>query len=1230
MQEHRPLLKKICCAALLALLGLLGNNLALPVSFGVYFIFGSIFAILAVSQLGLWFGVVVALVVSLPTCFLWNHPYALIIFSAEILWMGLALRRGRSNLLLVDACYWLLVGAPLVFFFYGTIMGVGGQQTMVVLLKQGLNGVFNALAAWILLTVLPVDSWLGGVPRRRNRDYAQVIFQIVAAFLMVPSLGILLIMTQREVSSTQAEIASTITMEARMMSATITHWLGNYVNAVRVLAELEETHGLRPSAPLQEELGRIHRMFPYFHNVMLCTADGVAIGYDPPLTPEGRPTVGTNFSDRPWFGEMAASGQPVISDVIVGRSRLAVPLVSISVPVIREGGFSHFGLAAINLDRMRDVIKHVSDQGRMSCTIMDRNQRVIASTDSAVSALEPVATRQGGRLVPVTDMVDLWVPGVRKNINIMQAWGDAVYLATLPIEGTSWTMLVEHPVAPVQKYFFELTILGLSVVTLFFGGMLLLAMWISRLLTAPILSLAQVSKNLPARIAGHERIPWPQSGFTEVTELIDNFQQAAVTLDDNLAALNENSRQLEETVEARTRELRRERQRLDAIITGTNVGTWEWNVETGAVIFNERWAEIVGHTLDELQPVSIQTWLERAHPDDLGRSNALLARHFSGELAYYECECRMRHKDGHWVWVYARGRLVSRTPDNKPLLMSGTHADISVRKKAEEDLKESEARFRTMANSAPVLIWMTDPRCSSIWFNQVWLDFTGRSLAQEQGHGWRQGMHPADADLYDQTLRAAFEARQPFRLEYRLRRHDGVHRWLMDNGAPRFSEEGTFAGYIGSCIDITEQKELEGRLSRIMEEQRIILDNATVGILMVKERRNLWMSRKLLDIVGYQAEELVNASTRIFYADPEEYERLGREAYGMLSRGQVYHADHVMLRKDGSEFICSFSGKAIDPANPQAGSIWIFDDVTERKEAERRLQEKTQQLQALTRTLEQRVEEEVALRLRGEELLVQQSKLAAMGEMLGAISHQWRQPLNALAIIIQNIREAHTHGELDRDHLENSVRKAMHQIQHMSKTIDDFRNFFRPDKHKQPFNALHIVGNVLTIMTAQLAANRIESRLTCHTHQRTYQDIHEMLGCEAMISFGYQNEFQHVVLNIVNNAKDAIITHRQGREAAARISFDFYHTAATIVIEIADTGGGIEAASLDRIFEPYYTTKGPDQGTGLGLYMAKMIMEHMSGRLSVRNSEEGAVFVIELPAWHGEAAAAAGLGRAGH
>ena len=136
-------------------------------------------------------------------------------------------------------------------------------------------------------------------------------------------------------------------------------------------------------------------------------------------------------------------------------------------------------------------------------------------------------------------------------------------------------------------------------------------------------------------------------------------------------------------------ELASERQRLADIIRGTHVGTWEWNVQTGDVTFNERWADIVGYRLNELEP-DINTWQRLAHPEDLAHSSGLLERHFAGELDYYECESRMLHKDGHWVWVLDRGRVSQRDAEGKPLLMAGTHQDITERKHAEEALIEAK------------------------------------------------------------------------------------------------------------------------------------------------------------------------------------------------------------------------------------------------------------------------------------------------------------------------------------------------------------------------------------------------------------------------------------------------------------------------------------------------------------------------------------------------------------
>lgn len=129
-------------------------------------------------------------------------------------------------------------------------------------------------------------------------------------------------------------------------------------------------------------------------------------------------------------------------------------------------------------------------------------------------------------------------------------------------------------------------------------------------------------------------------------------------------------------------------QRLSNILWGTGVGTWEWNVQTGETRFNERWTELIGYTLKELAPISIATWMKYAHPYDQAVSGAALEKHFAGEIDHYECESRMLHKDGHWIWVLDRGKLVSRTPDGRPEWMAGTHTDITVRKVLEIEIRQ--------------------------------------------------------------------------------------------------------------------------------------------------------------------------------------------------------------------------------------------------------------------------------------------------------------------------------------------------------------------------------------------------------------------------------------------------------------------------------------------------------------------------------------------------------------
>ncbi|MBF0501765.1 MAG: hypothetical protein HQM09_16625 [Candidatus Riflebacteria bacterium] len=285
---------------------------------------------------------------------------------------------------------------------------------------------------------------------------------------------------------------------------------------------------------------------------------------------------------------------------------------------------------------------------------------------------------------------------------------------------------------------------------------------------------------------------------------------------------------------------------------------------------------------------------------------------------------------------------------------------------------------------------------------------------------------------------------------------------------------------------------------------------------------------------------------------------------------------------------------------------------------ELKVAERTAELQQLNSSLEQRVDEEVVKRRESERLLAQKTKYAAMGEMLGAIAHQWRQPLNTLGLCIQNVQDTYHHGELDGDFIDRSTCKAMDQIQHMSRTIDDFRNFFLPSKELETFDSMVAVGNVLTLMSSKLTANNIDFSLKCHSHQKTFYSIPDITSCGEKTVEGYKNKFEHVIINLVNNAMDAIIERRKqkdiGTSERGMIAFDFFKENDKVVITISDNGGGIPPEILDRIFEPYFTTKDLSHGTGIGLYLAKSIVEgHLRGNLTAGNTDIGATLTLTLP-----------------
>lgn len=247
---------------------------------------------------------------------------------------------------------------------------------------------------------------------------------------------------------------------------------------------------------------------------------------------------------------------------------------------------------------------------------------------------------------------------------------------------------------------------------------------------------------------------------------------------------------------------------------------------------------------------------------------------------------------------------------------------------------------------------------------------------------------------------------------------------------------------------------------------------------------------------------------------------------------------------------------------------------------------------------------DISKRVNAEEQLRQAQKMAAMGEMLGAIAHQWRQPLNTLSTYVASIQSAYFNNLISKEYIEKMVSGADAQIQFMSKTIDDFRHFFRPSKQKNPFDIIAAVRSAVKLLDPHLEHNEI------------VLSVNQSNGDTELVVDGYQSEFVHVLVNILDNAKDSIKGKPQQPKGVCHRFIDIDIAAHDQLVEVCvkDNGGGIPVHLLPKIFDPYFTTKGTSSGTGLGLYMAKVIVEkEMKGKLLAENTEVGSSFIIQLP-----------------
>ena len=384
-------------------------------------------------------------------------------------------------------------------------------------------------------------------------------------------------------------------------------------------------------------------------------------------------------------------------------------------------------------------------------------------------------------------------------------------------------------------------------------------------------------------------------------------------------------------------ELRRQKQQLADVIKGTNVGIWEWNVQTGYTCFNDRWAEIVGYTLEELAPISIETWLRLVHPDDAKISGDLLQKHFSHELDYYDCECRMKHKNGSWVWVHDRGQVVEWSDDGKPIRMTGTHTDITERKQAEEKLRAGEQRFRELAELLPETVYEMDLTGRITFANHTAFERFGYTIEDfEKGLNAFDMLIPEEREIAKEYTKRIMQGEIIDPVERTAVRKDGTtFPMIIQNVA--VIRDGQVIGMRGVGFDITETKQTEQELKENKERYQALYNNAQVGLFRtrINDGKVLECNLSCAKMLGYDNIEECVAEyvTSEHYVDPGAREKM---LEAIKATGEIKNFKTRFSRKNGSIFWSNFTAHIY----PEKGFIeGVITDISDRIMAEQALRE---------------------------------------------------------------------------------------------------------------------------------------------------------------------------------------------------------------------------------------------------------------------------------------------------
>lgn len=668
--------------------GLAGNVLKFSL-LNADFIFGSIFAMLALQLFGLGRGIVAAAIIAGYTYLAWNHPWAVVTMTAEAAVVGWLISRRKLNLVTADILYWLIIGIPLGYLCFHLISDFPVSNTLFLMTKQAVNGIANALVARLIFSGYAFRF------RSSRISFREIVANLLTFFVLCPALIMLAVSGRADLAETDRQIRSSLIQDSRRVTDNLEDWHENRKIPIIHLAEMAATHS---PAQMQPRLEQIRSADVNFLRIALLDRKADITAISPLLDEFGKSSIGKNFADRPFIPTLKRTLKPMLSEVVVARVGAPKPMVTILAPVVRDGKYDGYVTGILNFDRIETIMK-INFTGReIEYTLMDKNGKVIITSRKDQKAMTPFSRGQGTLGRTEEGGIARWIPALPSNVSTIDLWGKSFYVAESTIGSLAeWNLILEQPVAPFQKRLYDSYTGKMSLLFLVLLASLALAEFLSRGMVSTIRKLAEITHDLPAKLVSEDRIAWPESAMLETHHLISNSREMADSLTANFVENRQMNESLEQRVEERTHQLQTNEERLSNAMEMAHLSHWEYDVANDLFTFNDQFYKIFHTTAKQVggYTMSSSEYARRfVHPDDIPVVGEETRKAVESTDPHYSrrLEHRMLYADGtigHIAVLF----FIVKDANGRTVRTYGVNQDITARKRAEEEVRKINAEL---------------------------------------------------------------------------------------------------------------------------------------------------------------------------------------------------------------------------------------------------------------------------------------------------------------------------------------------------------------------------------------------------------------------------------------------------------------------------------------------------------------------------------------------------------